>query len=532
MMIKVYTEISLIPVEIFYGIPYANAPVGKFRFAAPERHSGWRRTFFAHRMPPRCPQQGMDNESYSEDCLFLNVFAPRVASGWKIISNQYLSFLWIRENIAAFGGDPNAITLVGHSSGADCVLHHIVSPRSSGLFQRAIVMSPREIWRAVNKELGANASEVERVSRVIAETMECSSKTDKDILNCMRSRTISDIMTISLNDTMLKSLQPVSDKFLPDSDQYLPMLVPEALTSSKTANIQLDLLMGTTSLEAINYNDNLYEYLMKEGASRVLEYTTTQAIPDIMRMLSLHGQHVLPMLIQAIRWEFWGPALKKDDEKEIMETIESLARMETSAKWGAGGALLAARLARRVTRLYVYRFVQPSEVDMQGRHFNFSGATHGADLIALLGDALMLQIARRTASDSEKRISAVFRKYIANFVKYGYPSVNNEWQRYKIGDAYVQDIGDETNKNIKLSPSSRDVAFWLKYLPTLSNLLITKEHSEQITLEKGESRFRGGVFAMSGVSVVLLLLLCVSAVLLHRRRTRRSSLDVEVMNHH
>lgn len=56
------------------------------------------------------------------------------------------------------------------------------------------------------------------------------------------------------NDTLQKYLQPVSDKFLPDSEQYLPKLVSDILTSSKTSNIQLDLLLGTTSLEAINYN--------------------------------------------------------------------------------------------------------------------------------------------------------------------------------------------------------------------------------------------------------------------------------------
>lgn len=79
LQIKVYTENSLTPVEIFFGIPYAMPPVGRHRFSAPERHTGWRRTFFAHRMPPKCPQiSDNENDYVNEDCLFLNIWTPRV----------------------------------------------------------------------------------------------------------------------------------------------------------------------------------------------------------------------------------------------------------------------------------------------------------------------------------------------------------------------------------------------------------------------------------------------------------------------
>lgn len=50
----------------------------------------------------------------------------------------------------------------------------------------------------------------------------------------------------------------------------------------------------------------------------------------------------------------------------------------------------------------------------------FTGAVHGAELIALLGDSLMLQVARRPMSQNEKEMSNVFRKYLTNFVKFGY----------------------------------------------------------------------------------------------------------------
>lgn len=46
--------------------------------------------------------------------------------------DQYMALLWVRENIAAFGGDSADVTLLGHSAGADSVLIHIFSPRSIG----------------------------------------------------------------------------------------------------------------------------------------------------------------------------------------------------------------------------------------------------------------------------------------------------------------------------------------------------------------------------------------------------------------
>lgn len=55
--------------------------------------------------------------------------------------DQLAALEWVQRNIAAFGGDPNNVTLVGQGSGGTSVCAHLVSPRSAGLFQRAIVES-------------------------------------------------------------------------------------------------------------------------------------------------------------------------------------------------------------------------------------------------------------------------------------------------------------------------------------------------------------------------------------------------------
>ena len=55
--------------------------------------------------------------------------------------DQRAALQWVRENIAAFGGDPDNVTLAGTSAGADSVGLHLVSPASAGLFHRAIIES-------------------------------------------------------------------------------------------------------------------------------------------------------------------------------------------------------------------------------------------------------------------------------------------------------------------------------------------------------------------------------------------------------
>lgn len=74
--------------------------------------------------------------------LYLGDFDPEYAeSGIVTQLDLVLALKWIQKNIAAFGGDPNTVTLIGESGGG-MKIHHLLSmPECKGLFHRAIIIS-------------------------------------------------------------------------------------------------------------------------------------------------------------------------------------------------------------------------------------------------------------------------------------------------------------------------------------------------------------------------------------------------------
>jgi para-nitrobenzyl esterase len=191
--------------RVFRGIPFAAPPVGANRWRAPQPLEPWSGVRDATTFGPRCMQRGGDAASMSEDCLYLNVwsaapsqeamqpvivwihgggFASGAGSntgydgtnlarqGAVVVTFNYrlgpfgffahpaltaeagerrsgnyapqdmIAVLeWVYENIAAFGGDPINVTVVGESAGAQAVATLLASRRAAGLFHRAVAQS-------------------------------------------------------------------------------------------------------------------------------------------------------------------------------------------------------------------------------------------------------------------------------------------------------------------------------------------------------------------------------------------------------
>lgn len=446
--------------QIFKGIPYAAPPVGALRWRAPQPAQPWTGVRGATSFGAKCPQPKDEFTrslgTTSEDCLFLNIWAPRDAKklpvmvwihggsyargsgaqrvydgaalakrgvvlvtinyrlgrlgffahpalkadrdanypsepmGMYGIMDQIEALKWVKRNIAAFGGDPDSVTIFGESAGGGSVSYLMVSPLSKGLFHRAI-----------NQSGGGG---------------------------------------LSLDMTMEQPL-PNRPSVMEAAKDFLKA---EGLPDTIDAN-GLRALPVKTLLNA------------QPPPGRVWAFIDGTVVPDLVGKMFTEGrQHAVPFLIGGNSFEGWMTAnvpnaIKRMAPEVTPEQLEALygkrTEHEYAQQWFGDNTFIAAAKLQAATMVnagggkgapaYLYYMTYQT----QATRGQFTGVRH-ADELPYVFETLKPTVPG--AVDADFKTSALIASYWTNFAKTGNPNGRGlpVWTPYSAATDTWHEIGD------------------------------------------------------------------------------------------
>lgn len=335
------------------------------------------------------------------------------------LMDQVSALGWVQRNISAFGGDPANVTIFGESSGATSVCALVASPRTRGLFARAIMES--------SACLSQPKAEAEQEGVANAAKAGCPG-TGPEVAECLRNRPLESVVLFPPSELLTKqdfrrtsSLITVDGEWLPESPYRL---------IRKGKGQAVPLIVGNNA---------------HEGFFFVPVYFNAEQLAA--QMASLFG----PLSTARIYARY--PSGAYSDETERAQAIFADAMFEC-------GIRRLARYRAEGTSEPVFRYVNNYRIRVLGRPLP---AAHVLELPFVFQN--MADLKGPFVSEEEREMETLFLNYWTQFARTGNPNsiATPNWEAYRAeaDNAHVID----SVSYVELGRHADKCDAWEEFLP-------------------------------------------------------------------
>lgn len=337
--------------------------------------------------------------------------------------DQTQALKWIQENIEAFGGDKSKVTIMGNNSGGWSVGFHLMSPKSKGLFRRAIMQSGsllaplmmfgesaararfERFVTTAGCPLGEKASEKDPFAPVTDATMKClAGKTREEI-----------------DDAQAKTLTAKKDiGFMPSEDNTKDICFfctnPFDFVKDGAFDSAAEVLMGTNSNEGGMFLSSglkdIYPPFKGEPQKKNLQELVDYAKSFGPNQNAGQMQMMLPMFFRGV------------DKNNPVAVRERLLELIADGMFVCPDMQLVAALAKKIPTYY-YRFdYRPAKT-----YWNtwLTGAMH-MDEHQFIWGIPFREDAKGNYDDTDRKVSEMMMSIWAKFITDGTPAVEKKWK--------------------------------------------------------------------------------------------------------
>jgi para-nitrobenzyl esterase len=475
-------------IRSFKGIPFAAPPVGKLRWKAPQPVKNWAGVKKTQRFGPRAVQppifgdMNFRSDGMSEDCLYLNVWAPadpgkknlpvlvyfygggfvagdgseprydgdsiahfdivavtvnyrlnvfgflahpeltsesaNKASGNYGLLDQAAALKWVSENISAFGGDPQKITIAGESAGSVSVSAQMASPLSKKYIAGAIGESGSLLGTLSAIPLGrAEQTGVEYAKSIGAENLEELRSIDADSIvnSATRFGPFRFAMTV---DGYFFPREPLAI-YEAGEQARVPLLVG---WNSEESNYRG--LLGNSKPDKMNFEKKVRELYGKDAEEILRVYTAASDAEVEQVATELAGDR----FIGYSTWK-WADVHLKTSGQPVYRYLFERPRPDIRTEMGDVVPGLAGGVQKNTT----------GEKPPRAK-----GAVHSAEIEYAMGNLSSNHV--YAWEEDDYKVSRLMQQYFVNFIKTGNPSGNGlpQWPPATSSEVPVMHINVES----------------------------------------------------------------------------------------